>query len=56
MTSKDLTFIAALILIALCGTLIGFPFLPSLGFTLVLALVFYLIQANTQRKREDTEY
>ncbi|MBU0519476.1 hypothetical protein KKA00_10950 [bacterium] len=51
MSPKDITFIAALLLVALCATLVGFPFLPALGVTLVLALVFYLIQVNTQRKR-----
>lgn len=50
MSPNELVLIAALVLLALCATAIGFPFWASLGFTLALGLVFYLIQTSTSRK------
>lgn len=53
MTTNEMVLIAALVLLALCAAAIGFPFLASLGFTLVLGLVFYLVQSGKSRKSGD---
>ena len=50
MSPNEIVLIAALVLLALCATAVGFSFWASLGFTLALGLVFYLIQTGTGRK------
>lgn len=50
MAQNELVLIAALVLLAFCAHLIGFPFLPSLGFAVALGLIFYLIQGGTDQK------
>ncbi len=56
MSPDDLIFLAALVLLALCAALIGFPFWAALGFTLALGLVFYLIQGSIKRNQSDSEH
>lgn len=56
MSSNHLVLIAALLLVAVCGSLIGFPFSASLGFTLALGLIFYLIQSSRKRKESGEDY
>jgi len=53
MSHNDLVLIAALILLALCGSFIGFPFLPSLGFTFALGVIFYLVQGGIKRSNSE---
>jgi hypothetical protein len=55
MSPNDLIFIAALVLLALCAALVGFNFWAALGFSLALGLVFYLVQAGTNRESRDNE-
>ena len=50
MIPSEIILIAALVLLALFATMIGFPFWPSVGFCLALGLVFYLIQGGTDKK------
>lgn len=52
-SSDEIVAIAALVLLAICGALVGFPFLLSLGFTLALGVVFYLIQTGTGPKQRN---
>lgn len=56
MSPDDLIFLAALVLLALCASLIGFPFWAALGFALALGLVFYLIQGSIKRDKSDSEH
>ncbi|MFH1862168.1 MAG: hypothetical protein ABH878_05085 [bacterium] len=46
----ELILMLALVLLAFCGKLIGFPFGTSLAFTVALGVVFYLIQMNPKQK------
>jgi hypothetical protein len=55
LSPNELVLVAALILLALCGNVIGFPFVPALGFTLALGLIFYLIQTGTKQKKSEEE-
>ncbi len=55
MSHNELVLIAALILLALCGSFIGFPFLASLGFTLAIGVIFYLIQSGKKRGNGEAE-
>ena len=55
MSPNELILIAALILLALCATLVGFNFWAALGFTLALGLIFHLIQSGAGAKKRDVE-
>jgi len=55
MSPNDLIFIAALVLLALCGALVGFNFWAALGFALALGLVFYLVQSGVSRDGPEKE-
>jgi flagellar biosynthesis component FlhA len=55
MSTNDLVLIAGLVLIALCGNLVGFPFLPALGFAFILALISYLVQTGGLRRKDKDE-
>jgi type III secretory pathway component EscV len=53
MGQNELALVAALALLAFCGSLIGFPFVASLAVTLSLGIIFYLLQ--TKREPESDE-
>ena len=50
MGQNELVLVAALALLAFCGSLIGFPFVASLAVTLSLGIIFYLLQTKKERK------
>ena len=53
--ASEIVLLAALALIALFATLIGFPFWPSLGFVLALGIIFYFLQMSQTRKTNDDQ-
>ena len=55
MSPNDLIFISALVLLALCGALVGFNFWAALGFSLALGLIFYLVQGSLRGEGRDDD-
>ncbi len=55
MSPENLVLIAGLVLIALCGNLVGFPFLPALGFVVVAALISYLVQTGGRQSSQNDD-
>lgn len=53
MGQNELALIAALVLLAFCGSLIGFPFVASLAVTLSLGIIFYLLQTKREQKSDE---
>jgi len=51
-SASEIVLVAALVLIALFATMIGFPFWPSLGFSIALGVVFYFLQTGAPRKSD----
>ncbi|MCX6640876.1 MAG: hypothetical protein NTW14_10410 [bacterium] len=51
-SASEIVIVAALVLLALFATIIGFPFWPALGFSFALGVVFYLLQTGGGKKED----